>query len=74
MKRQDRSHRANIHKAAGTISPRDDQGALFNLFKARSPLQENLRFEKKRVPLFDAKIPRNSQTSEKTPFSRDNFV
>ena len=60
---------------AGTLSPREDSGSLYQLFKARSPMPENLRFEKKRVPLFDAKCSTKSQTSTaKAPFCRDNFV
>ena len=60
---------------AGTLSPREDSGSLYQLFKARSPMPENLRFEKKRVPLFDAKCSTKSQTSTaQAPFCRDNFV
>ena len=63
-------------KPAGTLSPRDDSGSLYRIFKARSPVTENLRFEKKRVPLFDAKCSTKTGDNSKktTPFSRDNFV
>ena len=56
MKRTDKSQRPRAKIAAGTLSPREDAGNLYQLFKARSPVTENLKFEKKRVPLFDAKI------------------
>jgi len=60
---------------AGTLSPREDSGSLYQLFKARSPMPENLRFEKKRVMLFDGKRSTKSavQTTNK-PFTRDNHV
>ena len=56
--------------AAGTISPREGHGQLFSMFKARSPVEQNLSFEHNRMVLFDASNARCT----KQPSNRDNFV